>query len=124
MLRRLAILVAAVVPLSPAAAQVADDVVTVRIETDAGDITAELYVDAAPITAQNFLDYADDGVFDGGTFYRSVRMDNQPNDSVRIEVIQGGPADSMRERLRPAIALERTSVTGLSHLDGAISMAR
>ena len=117
-------ILAALVPSSPLAAQTAGEAVVVRIETAKGDITAEIYVDAAPITAQNFLDYLDESVFDGGTFYRSVRMDNQPNDSVQIEVIQAGPDNSMRERLRPAIPLERTTVTGLAHVDGALSMAR
>jgi peptidyl-prolyl cis-trans isomerase A (cyclophilin A) len=109
---------------STAAGQAAGDVVVVRIETVRGDITAEIYVGAAPVTAQNFLDYVDDGVFDAGTFYRSVRMDNQPNDSVRIEVIQAGVDRSVRGRMRAAIPLERTTVTGLSHVDGALSMAR
>jgi len=106
------------------AGQVTGDIVVVRIETAKGDITAEIYVDAAPVTAQNFLGYVDEAVFDAGTFYRSVRMDNQPNDSVRIEVVQAGTDRSMRERLRPAIPLERTTTTGLSHVDGALSMAR
>ena len=109
---------------SPAASQAVGEVVVVRMETAKGDITAEIFVDAAPITAKNFLDYVDGGVFDGGTFYRSVRMDNQPNDSVKIEVVQAGVDRSMRERMRPAIPLERTTLTGLSHGDGAISMAR
>ncbi len=108
----------------PAAGQAVGDVVLVRMETASGDITAEIFVGAAPVTANNFLDYMDDGVYDGGTFYRSVRMDNQPNDSVRIEVIQAGVDRSMRQRLRPAIPLERTTATGLSHVDGALSMAR
>jgi peptidyl-prolyl cis-trans isomerase A (cyclophilin A) len=98
--------------------------VAVVIETTMGAITAELYVEAAPITAENFLTYTDDRVFDGGSFFRSVRMDNQPNDSVRIEVIQGGPDASVNDRMRAAIPLERTTVTGLLHVDGAISMAR
>jgi len=96
----------------------------VRIETSAGPIVAEIYVDAAPVTAANFLDYVDDEVFDGGSFFRSVRLDNQPRDSVRIEVIQGGSSPEVRERLRSPIPLERTSVTGLRHLDGTLSMAR
>jgi peptidyl-prolyl cis-trans isomerase A (cyclophilin A) len=51
-------------------------------------------------------------------------MDNQPRDSVKIEVIQGGARrDSTRARF-PAIELERTSTTGLKHLDGTLSMAR
>ena len=109
---------------SPAAGQAVGGVVVVRMETASGDITAEIFVGAAPVTANNFLDYVDDGVYDAGTFYRSVRMDNQPNDSVRIEVIQAGVDRSMRERMRPAIPLERTAATGLSHVDGALSMAR
>ncbi len=108
---------------SSAAGQATRDAVVVRIETAKGHITAEIYLGAAPVTAQNFLDYMDDGVYDGGTFYRSVRMDNQPSDSVRIEVIQAGVDRSMRERMRPAIPLERTAATGLSHVDGALSMA-
>jgi peptidyl-prolyl cis-trans isomerase A (cyclophilin A) len=118
------LVVSQIVFATPVAAQAAADVVVVRIETAKGDITAEIYVSAAPVTSQNFLDYVDDGVFDAGTFYRSVRMDNQPNDSVRIEVVQAGTDQSMRERMRPAIPLERTTTTGLAHVDGALSMAR
>ena len=105
-------------------AQTGADVVTVTIATTYGDITAEIYVERAPLTAENFLRYVDDRVFDDGTFYRSVRLDNQPNDSVRIEVIQAGPDRSEGDRRRPPIPLERTSLTGLSHFDGALSMAR
>ncbi len=95
-----------------------------RIETAKGAITAEIYLGAAPVTARNFLEYVGEELFDGATFYRSVRADNQPNDSVTIEVIQAGVDRSMRDRMRPAIPLERTTATGLSHVDGALSMAR
>lgn len=123
-------LVAAIVSINasvasrPVEAQGSGDVVMVTIATPFGDVTAEIYVERSPITAQNFLSYVDDGFFDGGTFYRTVRLDNQPDDSVRIEVIQGGPPPNTRDRSRPAISLERTSLTGLSHVDGALSMAR
>ncbi len=116
--------VAAVFAPGSIAAQAVDGVALVRIETALGDITAEIYTDRAPVTAGNFLAYVDDELFDGGSFFRSVHMGNQPDDSVRIEVIQGGPDDSLRDRFKPAIPLERTSVTGLSHVDGALSMAR
>ncbi len=99
--------------------------VLVEIATSEGEITAEIYIERAPVTAGNFLAYVDDLFFDGGSFFRSVRMDNQPDDSIRIEVIQGGPdGRAVRARLRPPIPLERTNETGLSHLDGALSMAR
>lgn len=111
--------------LSPAAAQNQGTVVRVQIETSLGMIHAEVYPDHAPVTVENFLTYVDDALFDGGSFFRTVRMDNQPNDSVRIEVIQGGPnGPATRGRLRDPIALERTSDTGLRHTDGALSMAR
>lgn len=112
-------------PTALVAQSVGASVVLVEIETSAGLILAEIYPEQAPITAGNFLAYVDDALFDGGSFFRSVRPDNQPNDSVRIEVIQGGPdGPAVRERLRPAIALERTRDTGLRHVDGALSMAR
>ena len=89
-----------------------------------GDITAAIYVETAPITAENFLSYADDQVFDGGSFFRGVRMDNQPNDSVRIEVIQGGIDRSRSDDQLPPIRIEPTGETGILHLDGVLSMAR
>lgn len=96
----------------------------VVIATAWGPIEVELYGDDAPNTVDNFLQYVDDALFDGGSFFRVVREDNQPNDSVRIGVVQGGPPRGVGDRMRPAIALERTRDTGVRHLDGAISMAR
>jgi peptidyl-prolyl cis-trans isomerase A (cyclophilin A) len=49
-------------------------------------------------------------------------MQNQPRDTVKIEVIQGGPAQGATRF--PPIELERTNVTGITHTDGVISMAR
>ena len=87
-------------------------------------LVAELYTKAAPVSTGNFLRYVDAGLYDGGQFHRTVRADNQPNDSVRITVVQAA-ADRARARgAFPAIALERTSITGLRHLDGTLSMAR
>jgi peptidyl-prolyl cis-trans isomerase A (cyclophilin A) len=98
--------------------------VPVVIETPLGEIAVELDAGAAPGTAANFLGYVDGGSYDGGVFHRTVTMGNQPNDAVKIEVIQGGiGADYPREG-EPSIPLERTSLTGLRHVDGAISMAR
>ncbi len=95
----------------------------VRIYTSAGNIEVELYGDKAPVTTSNFLQYVKDGVYNGGSFYRSVRPNNQRKDQPHIEVIQGGTdADSLKRR--GPIELERTSLTGLKHEDGTISMAR
>ncbi|MBL8127619.1 MAG: peptidylprolyl isomerase, partial [Chloroflexia bacterium] len=96
----------------------------VIIETEAGEIHVALEDEQAPGTVANFLRYVDAGLYDGGRFHRVVRLDNQPNDEIRIEVIQGGVnLERMTENGAP-IPLERTSVTGLRHLDGTISMAR
>jgi len=96
--------------------------VTVVIETDLGVIEAEIAADRAPNTAANFLKYVDAGHYDGGSFHRTVRPDNQPDNQVKIEVIQAGRARGSVDSL--PIALERTSVTGLNHQDGTLSMAR
>jgi peptidyl-prolyl cis-trans isomerase A (cyclophilin A) len=98
--------------------------VTVRIETPLGDIDVELEAARAPVTTANFLRYVDTGRYDGGRFHRTVRLDNQPGKAVLIEVVQAGVSPPRARRDFPAIALERTSATGLAHQDGAISMAR
>ncbi len=103
-------------------AQAASGVVPIVIETTRGVIEADLDSASAPQTVTNFLRYVDAGLYANGTFHRAVRADNQPNDSVRIGVIQGGRAHDVAGF--PPIALERTSVTGLRHLDGTLSMAR
>ncbi len=105
----------------PAAAQTT---VEVRIETSLGTIWAEVDTVMAPVTANNFLRYVDLGLYNGGSFYRTVRMDNQPDNEVKIEVIQGGIDRSRREELSEPIPMEPTSVTGILHLDGTLSMAR
>ncbi len=94
----------------------------VLIKTVQGDITVEIFADTAPITAANFLKYVDNKLYDGTAFFRTVTMDNQPKDEIKIEVIQGGQLANDKEF--PAIPLERTSVTGIKHINGAISMAR
>src|SRR5205809_7754160 len=60
----------------------------VLIATEKGQIFAEIDTVHAPVTGANFLRYVDERFFFGGTFGRTVRMGNQPKDTVRIEVIQ------------------------------------
>jgi len=98
--------------------------VRVRIETEMGDIFVDLAPKRAPLTVENFLEYVDGGWYNGGHFHRTVRMDNQPADLIKIEVIQGGVRPDWIELPQEPISLERTTDTGLSHHHGAISMAR
>ena len=100
------------------------DPVRVVIETEMGAFELEVDVDRAPVTASNFLRYLDAGHYDGGTFFRTVHEENQPNDSIRIAVIQGGRNPETAADAFPAIALERTTDTGILHVDGAVSMGR
>jgi peptidyl-prolyl cis-trans isomerase A (cyclophilin A) len=108
---------AAVVFTSPAAHNP-----IVYIRTEMGVIVVEIYQDKAPVTAANFLRYVDAKLYDDAVFHRTVTMANQPTDEVKIEVIQGGLLPA--EKCFAPIPLERTSVTGLKHVDGTISMAR
>lgn len=94
----------------------------VVITTSLGDIKVELYPKNAPVTVANFLKYLDSGLYNGSSFFRSVTMNNQPKDSVKIEVIQGGNVDSLKQF--PPIPLETTAQTKLLHKNGTISMAR
>ncbi|MEZ4522186.1 MAG: peptidylprolyl isomerase [Thermomicrobiales bacterium] len=96
----------------------------VIIETEQGSITVEIDTERAPGTAANFLHYVESGFYDGGRFHRTVTPDNQPNDEIRIEVIQGGIDPEREGERNDPILLERTTSTGLKHLDGTISMAR
>lgn len=100
------------------------DAVRVVIETEHGAIEVDLRPRQAPATVENFLEHVDGGWYDGGRFHRSVHPDNQPNDTIRIEVIQGGVRADRADLAQEPIALERTTETGLCHVDGAISMAR
>jgi peptidyl-prolyl cis-trans isomerase A (cyclophilin A) len=110
-----------------AAQDAKDGEVLVRIETTQGNIDVAVDVKRAPITAGNFLKYVDGKFYDGGRFHRATRPDNYtpaPPDKPAMAIIQGGiNPDRRREGFDP-IPLERTSVTGLKHVVGTISMAR
>jgi peptidyl-prolyl cis-trans isomerase A (cyclophilin A) len=98
--------------------------VRVLIETDKGDIEVELDAARAPVTVANFLRYVDGKFYDGGRFHRTVKPDNQPDNKVKIEVIQAGINPARVKEELPPIKLERTRDTRLAHKDGTISMAR
>lgn len=114
----LLVLVLASTQLAVAQTRPLPGMVRVRIETSAGNIILALDARRAPKTTSNFLAYVDDGRLEGTKFYRSARRGGNP----KLGFIQGGIGTDAR-RILPSPPLEPTNVTGIRHLDGAVSMA-
>ncbi len=93
--------------------------VKVAMRTELGTLVLEIEKERAPITAANFLRYVDQKRFDGITFYRAVKI----GDTGEYGFAQAGVKGDPKRVLKP-IAHEPTTATGLSHVSGAISMAR
>ena len=89
----------------------------VDIETSAGPIVVEVDTLHAPITAKNFLAYVDQHKLDGKTFYRTVKVQDH------FGFVQFGINGDPRRAL-PPIRHEPTTLTGLHHTDGILSIAR
>lgn len=91
----------------------------VRLVTSAGPIVLELEKARAPVSTANFLRYVDQKRLDGTSFYRALKF---PADTP-VGLIQFGVRGNAKRSL-PPIAHEPTTKTGLTHDNGAISMAR
>jgi peptidyl-prolyl cis-trans isomerase A (cyclophilin A) len=121
----LSILLAVLLPFSQPALRPGE--VLVRLETALGTIDIAVDTAHAPVTSANFLKYVDGGFYDGGRFHRATREGNYtpqlPNRPL-LEVVQAGINPDKREKGFAPIPLERTSVTGLKHVVGVVSMAR
>jgi peptidyl-prolyl cis-trans isomerase A (cyclophilin A) len=92
--------------------------VNVVMHTSRGDIRIALEKDKAPVTVANFLRYVDAKRLDGITFYRAVKVSEDGQYGLMQAGLRGNP-----KLVYKGIAHESTRVTGLSHLDGTISMA-
>ena len=101
-----------------------ETIIPISMETELGPIQLELYPDRAPITVSNFLRYVDENRYEDFHFYRVVHMENQPDNDVKIEVIQGGLGFDKHPMELPTIIHETTDKTGIRHLNGILSMAR
>lgn len=123
MKRRLFLAVLAAALATSAAAQTPlpapDGAVRVKLDTANGPILVEVYPKQAPVTAGNFLRYVDEKRFDGASFYRASKVPNAPD----YGLVQGGVRNDPKRVLKP-IAHEPTTKTGLSHVNGALSMGR
>ena len=103
----------------PALVTPAPATVKVILKTSLGDIVLAVETQRAPVTAANFLRYVDQKRLDGSDFYRAMAV----GEDGQYGLIQGGLRGNPKRVLKP-IAHEPTTVTGLSHVDGAVSMAR
>ncbi len=100
------------VPPAPAPATV-----RVALDTSEGRVVLELEKGRAPITTANFLRYVDGHRLDGVVFYRTVKV------APGFGFVQFGVQNQPR-RVLPPIRHEPTTLTGVHHTDGAISLAR
>jgi peptidyl-prolyl cis-trans isomerase A (cyclophilin A) len=107
---------APVTPAAPTAAPQPAATVQVTLTTSEGPIILALEKDKAPLTTANFLHYVDTRRFDGTDFYRTVKVADG------FGLVQGGIGQDPKKAF-PPIKHEPTTQTGLSHVDGAISMA-
>ena len=90
----------------------------VVIKTNHGTIVVELEAKRAPLTSANFLRYVDAQAYDGGDFYRAARTPGAPQDGQ----IVGQP--NPKSHPFPPIKHESTTMTGLRHTTGTLSLGR
>lgn len=108
----------AVFALSACAQKGVDRVV---LETELGAIEIDVYTQHAPISATNFLYYVDNDLYNGEGFYRVVRPETDPR-GLGMQIVQGGLLGL--QSVTAHIEHETTEITGLTHTDGAVSIAR
>ncbi len=103
----------------PAVCPLATGETLVTLVTSKGPVEVAIDAKRAPITGGNFLRYVDSRKMDGALFYRVMKLGEAGSGE---GVIQGGQRNP--EKIMPAIVHEPTTQTGLSHVEGALSMAR
>ena len=86
----------------------------VKLHTNFGTITLELFADKAPVTVENFLTYVKDGFYNGTIFHRVIS---------NFMIQGGGMEPGMKEKAtNPPIKNEADN--GLKNDLGTIAMAR
>jgi len=89
--------------------------VYVRLDTDMGAITLQLFKDKAPVTVDNFVQYVNAGFYDNTIFHRVIKgFMNQG----------GGMGTDLKFKEPSRAAIINESGNGLSNLTYTIAMAR
>ena len=86
----------------------------VKLETNMGDITLELYPDKAPVTVANFLEYVKAGFFNGTIFHRVISG----------FMIQGGGLDAKLDKKPTRAPIKNEADNGLKNDAYTVAMAR
>ena len=86
----------------------------VKIQTNFGDISLELFEKEAPITTKNFLDYVKAGFYKGTLFHRVI-----PG-----FMIQGGGMDQDFNQKKTNAPIKNEATNQISNARGTIAMAR
>lgn len=86
----------------------------VTIETNYGNIVAELYPNKAPVTVANFVQYANTGFYSNTIFHRVING----------FMIQGGGMTEKLEEKITAPAIKNEAANGLKNEIGTLAMAR
>lgn len=86
----------------------------VKLTTNHGTITLELFADKAPETVKNFLQYVESGFYDGTIFHRVI-------DGF---MIQGGGFEPGMKQKPTGAQIKNEADNGLANERGTIAMAR
>tara|TARA_B100001029_G_scaffold176615_2_gene179820 strand:- start:1016 stop:1612 length:597 start_codon:yes stop_codon:yes gene_type:complete len=86
----------------------------IKLITNKGDITIELFTNEAPETVKNFLNYVDNGSYNGTIFHRVI-----PN-----FMIQGGGLLPDMSQINSNVPVVNESNNNISNKQGTIAMAR
>jgi peptidyl-prolyl cis-trans isomerase A (cyclophilin A) len=97
----------------------------VLIVTSFGDIEVELYPEKAPKTVAAFLSFVDSGFYKNSSFYRVIMLEGLSS-AGNVGLVQGGiwQTNDKQHPFVQGVAHESTKLTGLSHINGTISLAR
>jgi peptidyl-prolyl cis-trans isomerase A (cyclophilin A) len=104
-------------------AVVAQELPRVMIQTDLGSMEVEVDTIKTPDAARSFLSHVDQGAFQGGRFYRTVRAERLPGGRAAMQGIEGGLNPS-RSTDGPPMAVNGKKDTGLALGDKALSLGR
>ncbi len=87
---------------------------TVKLQTNHGDITLELFDDKAPETAANFKEYVKAGHYDNTVFHRVINN----------FMIQGGGFEPGMKQKSTRKPIKNEANNGLGNKIGTVAMAR